>query len=98
MKSVAAIAELGFSVFVIVGCFTFAPEARCQGSGWVHDRLASGDFRLVGAQAADIVVSADDFRVVQIAAENLSQDVERVSGKKPAVLDSASRVSPHAVI
>src|SRR5215813_5866573 len=98
MKNFTAIREFLVSVCVILGCFTLAPEARCQGSDWVHDRPASGDFRLVGAQAADIVVSADDFRVVQIAAENLSQDVERVSGKKPAVLGSASRVSPHAVI
>ena len=38
---------------------------------WIHDRYIKGDFSLVRqSQAADILVSSDDFKVVQIAAHN----------------------------
>src|SRR5262245_39122211 len=87
------------SVYVILVCLTVAHRADGQQSTWVHERFAIGDFKLVaGAQAADIFVSANDFKVVQIAARNLSEDLERVSGKKPAVVSGASRITPHAVI
>ena len=53
---------------------------------WIHDVYHVGDFELAErTRASDIVVSAEDFRVVQIAAENLAEDVQRVTGKKPAM-------------
>src|SRR5262245_31911861 len=65
----------------------------------VHDRFVSGDFKLVaGAQVASLVISADDHKVVQIAAKNLSEDIERVTGKKPPVVNSGARIGPYAVI
>lgn len=47
---------------------------------WVRDAYHKGDFKLADrTRVADIVVSAEDFRVVQIVAENLAADVERAS-------------------
>jgi hypothetical protein len=47
---------------------------------------AGGDFPLVFEKStADVCVDAADFKVVQIAAENLAGDVERVTGIKPAI-------------
>src|SRR2546427_5952521 len=61
---------------------------------WIHDRHVKGDFELAGgARAADILVSRDDFTVVQIAAQNLVDDVERVTGKKPALRTDVSHIS-----
>lgn len=58
---------------------------------WVHDAYHRGDFKLAErTRVADIVVSAEDFRVVQIAAENLAADVQRVTGKKPAVRNNVN--------
>ena len=51
-----------------------------------------------GSAAADIVVSSNDFKVVQIAAENLADDINRVTGKKPPLQTDATRVTGHAVI
>src|SRR5258708_17128740 len=66
---------------------------------WIHDRYVKGDFSLVRqSQAADILVSSDDFKVVQIAAQNFAEDVERVTGKKPALSSDASHLSRYAVI
>jgi Glycosyl hydrolase family 115/Gylcosyl hydrolase family 115 C-terminal domain len=66
---------------------------------WVHEHFTKGDFSLVaGAQAADILVSPNDFKVVQIAAQNLSEDIERVTGKKPAVRTDVSQLAHYSVI
>ena len=66
---------------------------------WIHDTYVKGDFRLVDrSETADILVSLADFKVVQIAAENLADDVERVTGKKPTLLPDTSNASRHVVI
>ncbi|CAN5460502.1 glycosyl hydrolase 115 family protein [soil metagenome] len=58
-----------------------------------------GDFKLVSEKlTADIVVSPDDFKVVQIAANDLSQDVEAVTGKKPPVFAEEQKASRNIVL
>lgn len=80
---------------LLAGIAFGSPSSR----DWIHDRYAKGDLKLVDrAQAADILVSPDDFKVVQIAAQNLAADVERVTGKKPTLLSEASKASGHVVI
>ncbi len=55
-------------------------------AAWVSDRAQPDDFPLVsGGRAADVVYAAEDFRVVAIAAHDFAADVERVTGRKPAV-------------
>jgi Glycosyl hydrolase family 115/Gylcosyl hydrolase family 115 C-terminal domain len=69
-------------------------------SSWVKDDYRRGDFKLVhGARPADILVAPEDFKVVQIAANDLSADVERVTGKRPALrTTAAANLSDHAVM
>src|SRR5262245_36686952 len=68
-------------------------------ANWIHNAYLKGDFKLVnGLAAADIVVSSNDFKVVQIAAKDLADDVSRVTGKKPAILTDVTGVTGHAVI
>lgn len=58
-----------------------------------------GDLRLSDrAGAADVVVSAEDHKVVQIAASLFAGDVERVSGKRPRVTNVVSPGIRTAVI
>jgi len=65
----------------------------------VKTRYQPGDFNLVYQDvAADILVSADDFKVVQIAAGDLSSDVEKVTGKRPAVINVPGKRSSNLVI
>ena len=59
----------------------------------------SNDFALVRAgAAAPIVFSADDAKVVALAARDLAADVERVTGTKPAVRTDARELREPCVL
>lgn len=66
----------------------FAITAKAQTkSNWVDSRANQGDFPLVAKkQPAPIVVAPEDFTVVAIAARDLAQDINRVTGRKPLVV------------
>lgn len=71
----------------------------CSARGMVSDKYAPGDVKLCSrGVAAGIYVSKDDFKVVRIAAEALAGDIERVTGKRPAVHDVPGRMARQAVI
>ncbi len=64
----------------------------------VKHNYKNGDFKLVHQSVpANILTSATDFKVVQIAANDLAADVERVTGKKPFTLEPGQS-SANAVI
>ena len=48
--------------------------------------------------AADVFVSADDWKVARIAANDLTADVERVTGRKPRLKESGEGLSVQAVL
>jgi len=53
---------------------------------WVTDKAGPGNFAFVAEdRAVDLVIAPEDFKVVAIAASDLAADVERVTGKHPAV-------------
>ncbi len=68
------------------------------------DEFASGTaaahrFALVGSDnAADIFVANEDWKVARIAAGDLALDVERVTGRKPAVKHDGAGLSENAVL
>jgi hypothetical protein len=63
-----------------------SPQAAPTAGPWVRAQSQVDDFPLVqSGRAADLVIGADDFKVVAIAAHDLAADVERVSGRKPEV-------------
>ena len=75
------------------------PSAVAAQSAWVHGEYRAGDFKLVyGGRAADILISPEDFKVVQIAGEALAADVERVTGKKPVLRREAAGLYAPAII
>ncbi|HYW97116.1 MAG TPA: glycosyl hydrolase 115 family protein, partial [Bacteroidales bacterium] len=45
-----------------------------------------------------IVIDTTDAKVVQIAAEALANDVERISGRKPVVLKNPSKLPEYAIV
>ena len=53
---------------------------------------------VLGNAAADIYVDAKDTKLTNIAAGLLADDVERVTGKKPRVLNDATQLGSDAVI
>ena len=80
----------------VVFLITLSGHATAQ--KWVRDAYRIGDFKLAErTRVADIVVSADDFKVVQIAAENLAADVQRVTGNKPLVRNNVDGLRGHVV-
>ncbi|HEX8138057.1 MAG TPA: glycosyl hydrolase 115 family protein [Pyrinomonadaceae bacterium] len=81
-------------LFILISSATPGAEAA-----WVKESYSSGDFKLVyGGRAADILVAPADFKVVQIAAGNLAADVERVTGKRPALRREAQQLSAHVLV
>src|SRR5262245_45545030 len=90
---------LNRTIICIAFLIALAGQARAvQSDGWVRDSYRRGDFKLAErTRVADIVVSADDFKVVQIAAENLSADVERVTGRKALVRFDDKDLHGHVV-
>ena len=63
----------------------------------VGERYRRGDFKLVyNGEVANILVAPQDFKVVQLASNDLKADVERVAGQTPQIRTSAT--SEHAVI
>jgi glycosyl hydrolase family 115 (putative glucuronidase)/glycosyl hydrolase family 115 len=76
-----------------------ATDAKAQDPQWVSDTYHNSDFKLADrTQVADILISSQDFKVVQIAAENLAADVQQVTGRKPAVHNDLSNLGKHVVI
>jgi hypothetical protein len=73
----------------ILGWAAFAVGAPLLADGWEVSASAPDplkDLSLVTAETpADIVVDANDYPVVKLAADLFSADVERVTGKRPVV-------------
>ena len=71
-----------------------------RASPWVSEQPHPGDFPLVpdGPPAA-IVAAPGDFPVVRIAAGDLQADIERVTGRRPAlVADAAGQSGPVVIV
>ena len=64
-----------------------------------RSQFRSGDFPLVhNGKAATIVVSTADFKVTQVAAADLTADIEKVTTKKPTLITDAKEQIENAVI
>jgi glycosyl hydrolase family 115 (putative glucuronidase)/glycosyl hydrolase family 115 len=76
-----------------------ALSLRAADTAWVRDTYWSGDFKLVqGAQLAPVCVAPEDFECVRLAADLFASDVERVTGRKPAVVTEATPRGGSAVV
>src|SRR5512146_1770898 len=93
------------SVFVFIfGIFASMQSLVAETTTWVSSEAKPGDFPLVrDGVVVPIRYSAEDFKVVGIAAQDLAADVERVAGLKPVVIAASGdgttkgKVAPHAV-
>ncbi|HVT89268.1 MAG TPA: glycosyl hydrolase 115 family protein [Tepidisphaeraceae bacterium] len=63
-----------------------------------HEDAPGGVKIVLGTTTADVYVDAADYKVVNIAAGLLSEDVERVTSKKPRVINSAAQLGSNAII
>lgn len=75
-------------VSLFAGCSRDVPELK--EFPLVKERSGAGAFALVDRDAADIYYDGSDFQVVSITAGMLSDDVERVTGRRPTVHAVAS--------
>lgn len=65
----------------------------------VHDAPGQGGFALVAeGHAATIVVNPEDHRVATLAATSLAEDVERVSGQRPAIANARPPQGPAVIV
>ncbi|MBS1792774.1 MAG: glycosyl hydrolase 115 family protein [Acidobacteria bacterium] len=65
----------------------------------VKNALQNGDFPLVyDGRAAAICVAETDFKVAKIAAADFAADVERVTGRKPAVVSDTEKLPETLVL
>ncbi|WP_140984521.1 glycosyl hydrolase 115 family protein [Asticcacaulis tiandongensis] len=77
-------------VWLTMLCGLVLPSVVWADASWISEAPKRGGMAIVGASPADIVVSATDAPVVGIAAEDLSEDIARVTGQKPSVSGSGS--------
>ena len=92
--------EINRTILCIAFLITLSGQTKAvqRDAVWVHDAYRRGDFKLAErSRVADIVVAADDFKVVQIAAENFAADVQRVTGTKPSVRSNVNNLNGHVV-
>lgn len=95
----AAAAWLGVFVSIIVFSVASTAFAIPPDQKWIHDRYVKGDFILVkGSDTADLLVSPNDFKVVQIATRDFADDVARVTGKTPQFISETSKASRYSVM
>src|SRR5688500_16515092 len=65
----------------------------------VTSQAAPGAVQVVlGDKTADVYVDANDIKLVKIAANLLSEDVQRVTSKKPRVVNDPAQLGAHAII
>ncbi len=73
--------------------------ARAVDIPWVHDKFATGDFKLAeGSQLAQVFVAPEDFKCVQIAGNLFTGDVEMVTGHKPVLVTDSAKLNAPAVL
>lgn len=73
---------------IVFGAARSYGESRKVGTNYVSTEFNSGDFNLFdGNKAASIYIDPDDHKVCHLAVGFLSDDIERVCGKKPEVLN-----------
>ena len=66
---------------------------------FINEQAVDGYFPLASpASMADVFVSADDWQVAQIAARDLAADIERVTGRKPALKLTPEGLTENAVL
>jgi hypothetical protein len=84
---------------IFAGLAMLAASQASAADSWVRQSGGSADFALASsAGAASVVFAAEDAKVVDIAAHDLAADVERVTGRKPAVQASAAGLRGPAVL
>jgi hypothetical protein len=73
------------------GCCALGAAAAPAPAIPVAETSQPGDFKLVSAgRAAPLCVDKGDFSVVQLAATNLAQDIQRVTGREPELAGTAA--------
>ena len=86
---------------LILGCaICLALTAISRGADLsIGHEDAPGAVKLVlGSSVADVYVDSKDAKVVNLSAGLLSEDIERVTGKKPNVINDASKLGNTAII
>jgi Glycosyl hydrolase family 115 len=72
---------------------------RAAETAWVGEAYAPGDFILAqGERLAPVAVAPGDFECVRVAAGLFTEDIERVTGHRPALVTTAVRPPGPAVL
>jgi len=83
------------------GCACLAAQITLASAGaaWVKTEPGPGLFPLATIEhTAEILYAPDDFKVVGIAANDLANDIQRVTGRKPYVRTNLAASVPNAVL
>ncbi len=93
--------NFGFRCLVLLALLAIPLHVRTQASAGISvgSIYRKDDLRLVDrGRTAKILVSKEDFKVVQIAASLFAEDVERVTGKRPTVDVDDPALEPNAIV
>ena len=92
--------QLSVRIFLrLLFCYIVFISSCVVAKDWVDSKKTHGDFPLVTQDhVATVVYSVEDFRLAGIAAQDLANDIERVTGKKPAVKRTLENLDNPVVI
>ncbi len=80
--------KLPAHLFAVVAFISFLPRVFALGeTNYIESASAPGNFALVADDAAGLLVDTNDWPGVIRAANDLATDVNRVTGKSPAILN-----------
>jgi len=84
---------------IVIWCLThllvFGIETE---KNMVRNTYHSGDFQLVyKGNAADVYIEEDEYKLALIAASDFSEDIKRITGKKPQIKHSIKNLSQQTV-
>jgi hypothetical protein len=84
---------------LVVARCAIAQTPPAVAGGYISGKPVAGYFPLVDEKTvADIYVAESDWKVARIAAGDLAMDVERVTGRRPALKTAAAGLSVDAVL
>lgn len=86
-------------IWVFIACCALCCANAMAASSLLEEKPDGRSFPLVsGGRAADIVVDPADHAVVRIAAQDLADDIARVTGIRPAIKSPGSELAEYAVL
>jgi hypothetical protein len=88
-----------FTVFLLVCFYSYVNAGAVTGTNYVSDKNGKGYFTLFNSKGmASLLINSDEYTGVKRAFNDLSEDLHKVSGKKPELIFDQAVSSKNVII